>query len=101
MTFRIDGFGFTRGKWEFHFKGVEGKGVYGRVVVEPEGLVLEDAPEHERRLLVPGLTIADDASKQDASRILAKAFHDLGWGPEVNKNNNVVDSETFIYNGWR
>lgn len=101
MTFRIDEFGISRGKWRFSFKGVEGKGVYGHVVVEPEGLALEEAAEHGERLLIPGFTIAADATKQDASRILAAAFHELGWGPECNKVGDVVDSATFIYNGWR
>lgn len=102
MTFRIDRFGYEYGKWHFAFKGVEGKGIYGRLIVEPdEGLVLDDAAEHERRVLVPGLIITEETNRQDASRIIARALHSLGWGPECDKNGNVVDSETFIYNGWR
>lgn len=101
MTFRIDRFAFEYGKWRFDFKGVEGKGEYGHAVFEPEGLCLVHSLSDEKVVLVPGLSIPEDCDRQEASRIFARALHSIGWGPEVDKNNNSVDSETFIYDGWR
>ena len=98
MTFRIDGIIYRDDQWEFRFKGVEGKGVYGTLIARTGGLFLvDDRMTGRATLLIPDIAIPGDATKQEASRRLADALNRAGWGPEVNQAGTIVDSETYIY----
>jgi hypothetical protein len=110
MTFRIDRITFNTsednqlfGSVSCSFKGYEGRGEYANLCAMPGGLYfLPPGISFEYLMLVPGFEIPAGADRQTASRCFAKALHELGWGPEVDQNGNVVDSETFQWvPAWR
>ncbi|MDO9007543.1 MAG: hypothetical protein Q7U80_04915 [Thiobacillus sp.] len=100
MTFRIDYLHRSEGTdaWSFDIKGIEGRGVYGTLVTNPEGraLYLEDQehlipiPPGTLLLSATEFCVPANSSKAQAMRILALALLRLGWGPEVNQQNKVV-----------
>lgn len=100
MTFRIDYLYRREGTegWVFDIKGIEGRGVYGTLVTNPEGraLYLEDQehliplPPGTLLLSATEFCVPANSSKAQAMRMLALALLRLGWGPEVNQQNKVV-----------
>ena len=100
MTFRIDYLYRREGTdgWVFDIKGIEGRGIYGTLVTNPEGraLYLEDQehliaiPPGSLLLSATEFCVPANSSKAQAMRILALALLRLGWGPEVNQQNKVV-----------
>lgn len=100
MTFRIDYLHRREGTdaWSFDIKGIEGRGVYGRLLTDAEGrgLYLED-----EGLLIPiqlgtkllsaaEFCVPPNTSKAEATRLLALALHRMGWGPQVDQRNQIM-----------
>jgi hypothetical protein len=109
MTFRFDRITFETaprhpfcGCWTISFKGVCGKGVYGRLATTQDGLLLLHNMSDDRELIVPGFVIPVGADKQTVSRCIAQALLALDWGPEVDQRGNVVNSATYQWQvAWR
>jgi len=94
MTFRIDSIA-RRTAWTASIKGVDGKGVYGRLRTNNAGfgLTLMSAPEHEDRILFSesAFYIPELSTESEASALLSDALKTLGWGPEVDSKFDVIE----------
>lgn len=94
MTFRIDSIAH-RTAWTASVKGVNGKGVYGRLRTNNAGfgLILESAPEHDERILFSetAFYIPELSTEAEAAALLSKSLKDLGWGPEVDGKFNILE----------
>ena len=98
MTFRIDEMELGSSGWRVQIKGMEGKGIYGRLTTAPDGrglFVVDDQDismrKPGRRLLAePEFCVPPDTKPEDAMRRVADALERLGWGPEVNQAGKVV-----------
>jgi hypothetical protein len=99
MTYRIDDVRKPKNQshaWEFNIKGFEGRGEYVTMCTDQDGRKL-----HKFELinfeLIPGteaFEVSKDATKAEAHRALAMFLDQLGWGPMVDDNGNIVDPLT-------
>ena len=102
MTFRFEDVRYQKisrdgdHAWHWRFKGVYGKGVCGSIVTNPQGqgvylLAEGDYPglprdwEQRRTCLIssPDVSVAPDATVDEAMNALAEVLLNLGWGPRV------------------
>jgi len=98
MTFRIDSVEQGDWGWRINLKGLEGKGIYGRLVtaLDGHGLYVIDEDDITRckpgRQLLPAaeFAIPCECSLDDARRRVAEALTRLGWGPEVNNAGRII-----------
>lgn len=98
MTYRIDSVERGDWGWRINIKGVEGKGVYGRLVTarDGRGLYVVDEDDITRskpgRQLLPAaeFAIPRECSLDDAKQRVAEALTRLGWGPEVNNAGRII-----------
>ena len=101
MTIRIDQVRQKGDLWEFDIKGIQGQGVYGSLVTGDDGrglyikhlrFDLPSPPYFEREDLVSPETfhIPAGTSPTEASRLAAQALVALGWGPEVDQHNRLL-----------
>lgn len=98
MTFRIDEIELEEQGWRVQFKGLDGKGVYARLITTPDGrglYVVDDGDiilrKLGRQLLGENeFRISRESTREAATRCVAAALTRLGWGPEVNKAGKIV-----------
>lgn len=98
MTFRIDKVELRKYGWYVQFKGVDGKGQYGRLVTKSDGrglyLVDQDDPVLPKRgrclRYSWRFTISASASPEEAMQLVARELLKLGWGPEVNQVGKII-----------
>lgn len=91
MTFRIDSVEQGDWGWRINLKGLEGKGVYARLVtaIDGHGLYIVDEDDITRikpgRQLLPAaeFAIPCECNLDGAKQRVAEALTKLGWGPEV------------------
>ena len=96
MTFRIDtisGNGAGLGRWTCAFKGFRGQGVYGRALLDDSRskLVLESTMDSNERLVVPVVAPPMTASRNELHAWIGEQLEALGWGPEVDQSNEVIE----------
>lgn len=98
MTFRIDSVERGDWGWRLNLKGMEGKGVYGRLVttLDGHGLYVVDEEDMTRskpgRQLLPAAEFAIplECGPDEAKQRVAGALTKLGWGPEVNNAGRII-----------
>lgn len=100
MTFRIDYLHRSEGTdaWSFDIKGIEGRGVYGRLLTDAEGRGLYRQDEEHLIPIQLGTKLLSSAefcvppntSKAEATRLLSLALHRLDWGPQVDQRNQLM-----------
>lgn len=98
MTFRIDEAELRDCGWYFSFKGVDGKGLYGRLITKPDGRGLYLVDPDDALLRKRGrclrhswqFSIPASASSGEAMRLIAGELLLLGWGPEVNQAGKII-----------
>lgn len=98
MTFRIDSVEQGEWGWRINLKGLEGKGVYGRLVTTRDGHGLYVVDEDDMTRIKPGrqllpaaeFAISVECSPDEAKQRVAEALTNLGWGPEVNSAGRIV-----------
>lgn len=99
MTFRIDSVEPGKWGWRINLKGLDGKGVYGRLVTAPDGHGLYVVDEDDITRSKPGRQLLPEAefatprecSLDEAKQRVAKMLVRLGWGPEVNSAGRIID----------
>ena len=97
MTFRIDSIaleGAGPGRWACSFKGFRGQGVYGRALLDDSRskLVLESTMDTSERLVVPVVATPIFVNRTELHAWIAEHLEALGWGPEVDQANQVVQT---------
>ncbi|MCM2306450.1 MAG: hypothetical protein NDI91_03135 [Sulfuritalea sp.] len=98
MTFRIDEIELEDQGWRLQFKGLDGKGVYARLITKPDGRGLYVVDDGDITLRKPGRQLLDEdefrisreSTREAAMRCVAAALTRLGWGPEVNNAGKIV-----------
>jgi len=98
MTFRIDEIELEEQGWRVQFKGLDGKGVYARLITKHDGRGLYVVDDGDITLRKPGrqllgedeFRISRESTREAAMRCVAAALTRLGWGPEVNSAGRVV-----------
>ena len=98
MTFRIDSVEQGDWGWRINLKGIEGKGVYGRLVtaLDGHGLYVVDEDDMTRckpgRKLLPAdeFAIPRECNLDEAKQRVAEALTKLGWGPQVNNPGRII-----------
>lgn len=98
MTFRIDSVEKGDWGWRINLKGLEGKGVYGRLVTALNGHGLYVIEEDEITRSKPGhqllpaaeFAIPSECTLDEAKQRVAAALTRLGWGPEVNNVGRII-----------
>lgn len=98
MTFRIDEIELEEQGWRVQFKGLDGKGVYARLITAPDGRGLYVVDDGDITLRKPGrhllgedeFRISRESTREAAMRRVAEALTKLGWGPEVDNAGRVV-----------
>lgn len=97
MTFRIDTIaleGAGPGRWACSFKGFRGQGVYGRALLDDSRikLVLESTMDASERLVVPIGATPIFVNNAELHAWIAEHLEALGWGPEVDQANRVIET---------
>lgn len=98
MTFRIDEIALEEQGWRVQFKGLDGRGIYGRLITAPDGRGLYVVDDDDIALRKAGrqllgedeFRISRESTREAAMRCVAVALTRLGWGPEVNHAGRVV-----------
>lgn len=97
MTFRIDRVvkhtSIERvGRWEWDIKGLEGHGIYCTLSTgeNGQGLYLVNLAEHEQIIESSRFAVPLKATHVEAREILASALYGMGWGPEVDQQNKIM-----------
>lgn len=98
MTFRIDSVEQGVWGWRINLKGLEGKGIYGRLVTALNGHGLYVVDEDDITRCKPGhqllpaaeFAIPIECSPDEAKRRVAEMLAKLGWGPEVNNAGRTI-----------
>lgn len=98
MTFRIDSVEQGDWGWRINLKGLEGKGIYGRLVTAFNGYGLYVVDENDITRSKPGrqllpaaeFVIPREYSLDEAKQRVAEALTKLGWGPEVNNVGKII-----------
>lgn len=101
MTFRVDDIKQTPWGWYFCFKGVDGKGIYGRLITNQDGAGLNLVDMTELTLRTPGRCLCSaneffiplTASKEQALNLVSEALLNLGWGPSVDKAGKIISEK--------
>jgi hypothetical protein len=96
MTFRIDSIsldGAGAGRWSCAFKGFRGQGVYGRALLDDSRskLVLESTMNSNERLVIPVIAAPNSASRNELHAWIGEQLEALGWGPEVDQSNELIE----------
>lgn len=98
MTFRIDEIELEEQGWRVQFKGLDGRGIYGRLITAPDGRGLYVVDDDDITLRKAGrqllgedeFGISRESTREAAMRCVAAALTRLGWGPEVNNVGKIV-----------
>jgi hypothetical protein len=120
MTFRIDGVSiWTLGEsgqrfWHWRIKGIEGRGVYGSIVSNPQGrgmyilegsemltLLRPDGYQRVRCLMAPrDVYVSFEQSPVIAREVLAIVLLCAGWGPRVDERGDVMPFSLLEHAFW-